>query len=96
MAGLRRLLATLAGQTPDLAVDQRPPIAGTYQEVEAAGLFVADVALGATVTTGDQLGRLYDPLGQVVAPVRAEWAGTVAALAHTALLDTADRVAYVG
>ncbi|MCE7981335.1 MAG: hypothetical protein DYG89_09105 [Caldilinea sp. CFX5] len=96
MAGLHRLLATLAGARPELAIDQRAPIAGSYQPVEAAGLFVADVALGATVATGDALGRLYDPLGQMIATVRAEWSGMVAALAHNALLDAGERVAYVG
>ncbi len=96
MAGLRRLLATLAGKPTELATDQRPPIAGSYQQVEAAGLFIADVALGDSVVAGDQFGLLYDSLGQVVTTVRAEWSGIVAALAHIALLDTGDRVAYIG
>ena len=96
VAGLRRLLATLAGKPTELATDQRPPIAGSYQQVEAAGLFIADVALGDSVVAGDQFGLLYDSLGQVVTTVRAEWSGIVAALAHIALLDTGDRVAYIG
>ena len=94
--GLRRLLATLAGKPTDLVTDQRPPIAGTYQQVAVAGLFVAAVALGDAVTAGDLLGLLYDPLGQVVATVRAEWAGTIAALAHNALVEAGERVAYIG
>lgn len=96
VAGLRRLLATLAGTPDELVADPRPPLAGSYQQVEAAGLFVAHVALGDAVVMGDQLGLLYDPLGQVVANVRAEWSGRVAALAHIALLDAGDRVAYIG
>lgn len=96
VAGLQRLLATVAGKPAKLVADQRLPIAGSYQEVEAAGLFVAEVALGATVTAGDRLGVLYDPLGQIVATVRAEWSGRLAALAHVALLDAGDRVAYIG
>ncbi len=96
VAGLQRLIATLAGRSSELAADQRAPIAGAYQQVEAAGLFVADVALGAAIAVGGALGRLYDPLGHPVATVRAEWAGMVAALAHNALLDAGDRVAYIG
>lgn len=96
VAGLRRLLAAVAGGPADLVADQRPPLAGSYQQVEAAGLFVAEVTLGAVVTAGDRLGMLYDPLGQVVATVRAQWSGRIAALAHVALLDAGDRVAYIG
>jgi uncharacterized protein len=96
VAGLRRLLAVVAGRSNDLVADPRPPLAGSYQAVEAAGLFVAEVALGASVTAGDRLGVLYDPLGEAVATVRAEWSGRLAALAHNALLDAGDRVAYIG
>lgn len=95
-AGVRRLLAMLMGHTTELAADQRSPLAGTYQQVEASGLFVASVVLGDRVGVGDPLGFLYDPLGQVAATVRAAWSGTVAALAHNALLDAGDRVAYIG
>lgn len=95
-SGLRRLLATVAGAPAELAPDPRPPLAGSYQLVEAAGLFVAVVALGDPVAAGDPLGQLYDPLGQVVTVVRAEWSGQVAALAHNALLAAGDRVAYLG
>lgn len=96
-AGVRRVLATLASRGTDASMaDLRPPIAGSYQQVATSGLFVANVALGDQVNLGDPLGVLYEPLGQVVTTVRAEWSGTVAALAHMALLDAGDRVAYLG
>lgn len=95
-AGLRRVLAILMGRTDEEAADQRPPLLGSYQLVDAAGLFVSSVGLGDRVAVGDPLGLIYDPLGQVVTTVRAAWSGIVAALAHNALLDTGDRVAYIG
>lgn len=94
--GIRRVLAILMDRAAECVVDQRPPIAGSYQLVEAGGLFVASVVLGDQVAVGDPLGLLYDPLGQVVATVRAAWSGVIAALAHNALLDAGDRVAYIG
>lgn len=96
VAGVRRILIALAGRNADAVADPRAPIAGAYQLVEAGGLFVANVTLGDCVTAGDTLGLLYDPLGQVVTRVNAERSGTVAALAHIALLEAGDRVAYVG
>jgi len=96
-AGVLRILTTLTtGANASLTADPRVPIVGSYQLVEAGGLFVAHVALGDRVTAGAPLGVLYDPLGQIAAVVNAEWSGIVAALAHTALLDPGDRVAYVG
>ncbi len=97
VAGIAQLLTTFADpRHPVSELDQRPPIAGTYQEVQAGGLFVADVALGNQVQQGDTLGRLYDELGVEVAVIVAERAGLVAALAHNALLDLGERVAYLG
>jgi predicted deacylase len=96
-AGLRRVLALLAGADPEPAIpDTRRPIAGSYQTVEQGGLFVARVNLGDHVTPVTVLGRLYDLLGEAVGEVKAERAGIVAALAHRALLEPGDRVAYIG
>lgn len=96
-AGVRRLVTMLGNEaTHSFAHDPRAPIAGNYQLVDVGGLFVATVALGAQVTAGDALGVLYDPLGYTAATVTAAWTGTVAALAHNALLDAGDRVAYLG
>jgi predicted deacylase len=95
--GLRRVLAILAGEpAPPAQFDTRRPIAGSYQQVEAGGLFVANVNLGDHVTPATVLGRLYDLLGEVVGEVMAARAGVVAALAHRAWLEAGDRVAYVG
>ncbi len=94
--GVRRVLSVLSHATNARSPDLRPPITGAYQQVEAGGLFVASVALGDRVTLGAALGCLYDGLGQSVAVVQAERTGIVAALAHTALLDPGDRVAYLG
>lgn len=95
-AGLRRVLAILMGRDREFVADQRPPLVGSYQLVDAAGLFVSSVGLGDRVAVGDPLGTIYDPLGQVVTTVRAAWSGIVAALAHNALLEAGDRVAYIG
>lgn len=97
VAGITQLLTTFGDPRHSVSeLDARPPIAGTYQEVPSGGLFVARIALGARVQAGDILGRLYDELGEEVAVVHAEQAGLVAALAHNALLDAGDRVAYIG
>ncbi|MCL4861817.1 MAG: succinylglutamate desuccinylase/aspartoacylase family protein [Caldilineaceae bacterium] len=97
VAGLRRVLALLAGDEPELAPpDTRRPIAGSYQTVEQGGLFVARVNLGDHVTPATVLGQLYSLLGEAVDEVKAARAGIVAALAHRALLGPGDRVAYVG
>lgn len=95
-AGLRRVLAILMGREEEGVADQRPPLLGSYQLVDTAGLFVSSVVLGDRVAVGDPLGLVYDPLGQVVTTVRAAWSGIVAALAHNALLEAGDRVAYIG
>jgi len=96
-AGIASLLATFGNsRRPVSELDARPPIAGTYQEVTHGGLFVAAVDLGERVQAGAFLGQLYDELGSEVAVVHAEQAGLVAALAHNALLDPGDRVAYLG
>ncbi|HMN29943.1 MAG TPA: hypothetical protein PKE45_17455, partial [Caldilineaceae bacterium] len=71
-------------------------IAGRYQQVEQGGLFVASVNLGDHVTPATVLGRLVNLLGETVGEVTAARAGIVAALAHRALLEPGDRVAYVG
>lgn len=95
-SGVRCVLAALSSSDAEAVVDARTPIAGSYQMVESGGLFVAAITLGDQVAAGDILGLLYDPLGQVANIVRAECSGIVAALAHNALLDTGDRVAYLG
>ncbi len=96
-AGATRLIATFADSAQAVSeLDKRPPIAGSYQEVPVGGLFVAAVALGERVQQGTSIGALYDELGAVVAEVKAERAGLVAALAHNALLDPGDRVVYLG
>lgn len=96
-AGLRRLLALLAGEEPEPAApDTRRPIAGSYQTGEQGGLFVANVNLGDHVTPATVLGQLYNLLGESLGGVMAERAGIVAALAHRALLGPGDRVAYIG
>ena len=85
--------------TPDVrpeGPDARPPIAGDYLETAVGGLFTPDVALGDHVAAGQVLGRLRDPLGNLVAEVRATRSGIVAGLPHVALLQAGDRVAYVG
>lgn len=95
-AGLRRVLTLLMGNENECVTDSRPPLVGSYQLVDAAGLFVSSVVLGDRVAVGDPLGIIYDPLGQVVTTVRAAWSGIVAALAHNALLEAGDRIAYIG
>lgn len=96
-AGIAQLVATFADPARAVSeLDTRPPIAGSYQEVPEGGLFVAAVALGASVQQGATLGTLYNELGRVVANVVAERTGLVAALAHNALLDPGDRVIYLG
>lgn len=97
VAGITQLLTTFADPRQAVSeLDTRPPIAGAYQEVPNGGLFVATVTLGEWVQAGAILGRLYDELGSEVAVIHAERAGLVAALAHNALLDPGDRVAYLG
>lgn len=96
-AGLTQLIGRFADpHYPVSELDDRAPIAGTYQEVTHGGLFIAAVDLGERVQAGAILGRLYDELGAEVAVVHAEQPGLVAALAHNALLDPGDRVAYLG
>jgi predicted deacylase len=96
-AGLRRVLALLAGEEPEPVIpDTRRPIAGRYQTVEQGGLFVAHINLGDHVTPATVLGQIYNLLGEAVGEVMAERAGIVAALAHRALLEPGDRVAYIG
>ena len=97
VAGITQLLVTFGNSHHSVSeLDARPPIAGTYQEVPSGGLFVATVVLGEWVAAGAILGRLYDELGEEVAVIVAERTGLVAALAHNALLDPGDRVAYLG
>jgi uncharacterized protein len=97
VTGLQRVLAILAGDAAAPArPDSRRPIAGSYQQIEQGGLFVASVNLGDHVTPASVLGRLYDLLGEEVAAVTAARPGIVAALAHRAWLEPGDRVAYVG
>lgn len=95
-SGVRRVLTILSGKDAETVADARAPIAGSYQLVESGGLFVTTAALGDQVVAGDTLGVLSDPLGNIVDVVRAERSGIVAALAHNALLDAGDRVAYLG
>jgi predicted deacylase len=95
--GLRRTLAHLAGESPEPQFfDTRPPLVGGYQQTAQGGLFIANVELGIQVTPETTLGQLYDPLGEVVGEIKAERAGTLAGLAHMALLSPSDRMAYIG
>jgi predicted deacylase len=95
--GLRRTLAHLAGESPQpLFVDTRAPLRGGYQQAEQGGLFVASVALGDTVAHESTLGHLHNEFGERVGEIKAERAGTVAGLAHIALLSPGDRMAYIG
>src|SRR5690606_1281429 len=96
-AGLRRMLAYLAGALPqDVLRDIRKPLSGRYQQTEQGGLFTAHVRLGERVTTDTTLGLLHSPLGELAREIQAERAGIVAALAHMALLAPGDRMAYIG
>jgi predicted deacylase len=95
--GLRRTLAHLAGKTPEpIFFDTRTPLMGGYQQNEQGGLFVASVELGAHVTPATTLGRLYNELGDLTGEIKAERTGTLAGLAHIALLSPGDRMAYIG
>jgi predicted deacylase len=95
--GLRRTLAHLAGDTPEPAtLDTRTPISGSYQQTEQGGLFHASVKLGEQVTPESTLGYLYNLLGEQIGEIKAMRSGTVAALAHIALLSPGDRMAYIG
>jgi predicted deacylase len=95
--GIRRVLTMLAGiPLEEDKPDTRRPIAGSYQTVEQGGLFVAGVNLGDHVTPASILGQLFDSLGALVAEVKPSRNGIVAALAHRALLEPGDRVAYIG
>ena len=96
-AGLRRTLAHLAGDSPEpVKLDTRKPISGSYQQTEQGGLFAARVKLGDQVTPESTLGLLYNLLGEQIGEIKAMRAGTVAALAHIALLSAGDRMAYIG
>jgi predicted deacylase len=87
----------LAGESPQPAfVDTRPPLRGGYQQTEQGGLFVASVALGDSVAEGSTLGYLHNEFGERVGEIKAERAGTLAGLAHIALLSPGDRMAYIG
>jgi predicted deacylase len=95
--GLRRTLAHLAGEKPQpIFLDTRAPLRGGYQQTEQGGLFIASAELGAQVTPDTPLGHLYNPLGERVGEIKAERAGTLAGLAHIALLSPGDRMAYIG
>lgn len=98
VAGLQRTLAALQmlSVTSTPVCDDRPPIAGRYQQVDVGGLFTPAVGLGDVVTADAPLGLLRDDLGVVTAEVKAFRAGLVAALAHLALVFPGDRVAYIG
>ncbi len=95
--GLRRTLAHLAGESPQPHFfDSRPALVGSYQATAQGGLFVARATLGQQVTPATTLGELYNGLGERVGTLQAERAGTLAALAHVALLSPGDRMAYIG
>jgi predicted deacylase len=57
---------------------------------------VAVVALGDAVTQETTLGYLQNEFGERVGEIKAERAGTLAGLAHIALLSPGDRMAYIG
>ncbi len=95
--GLRRTLAHLVGEEPTpVFLDTRQPLMGGYQQTEQGGLFSATATLGDVVTPQSMLGHLTNALGEVVGEIKAERAGTLAGLAHLALLSPGDRMAYIG
>jgi predicted deacylase len=95
--GLRRTLAHLAGESPQpVFVDTRKALVGGYQQSAQGGLFMASAELGMAVMPESTLGYLYNPLGEMIGEIKAERAGTLAALAHVALLSPGDRMAYIG
>lgn len=95
--GLWRMLAHLAGEKVEPQFyDTREQLKGGYQQTQQGGLFAAIARLGQQVTPETTLGRLYSPLGEVVGEIKAERAGTLAGLAHLALLNPGDRMAYIG
>jgi predicted deacylase len=95
--GLRRTLAHLAGESPDPHfTDTREQLVGSYQQTAQGGLFHAVAELGSEVTGESTLGYLYNALGEMVGEIKAERAGTLAALAHLAWLGPGDRMAYIG
>jgi predicted deacylase len=95
--GLRRMLAHLAGETVEPHFyDTREQLKGGYQQTPQGGLFAASAILGQPVSPETTLGILYSPLGEVVGEIKAERAGTLAGLAHLALLSPGDRMAYLG
>jgi predicted deacylase len=95
--GLRRTLAHLAGESPQPHfVETRRPLQGSYQQTEQGGLFHATAKLGTQVTPDSTLGHLYNALGDYVGEIKAERPGTLAGVAHVALLSPGDRMAYIG
>jgi uncharacterized protein len=96
-SGLRRTLAHLAGESPTPQfTDTRKQLLGAYQATQEGGLFIATAQLGEQVTPATTLGFLHNALGEVISQIMAERAGTLAALAHSALLSPGDRMAYIG
>lgn len=99
-AGLHRMLVALAMTEPFAGempiADDRPGLRGDYQKIEANGLWIPAAKLGDQVAKGATLGEVHDLLGTVVASAGAARDGTVAGLAHNALVHSGDRVAYIG
>ena len=96
--GLQSVLKQL-GMLPaqsDLVLDDRRPIAGDYQETSTGGLFVPSVTLGDHIAVRETLGTIHDFFGAPVASIPAMRTGIVAGLAHRALLQPGERVAYIG
>ncbi len=73
-----------------------PPLAGDYQASPADGIWQAEVELHRTVTVGQTLGRLTNPLTGQSLGVRAERSGVVAALPHLAWVSQGAPFTYIG
>jgi predicted deacylase len=96
-SGLQRTLAHLAGKSPEPDFfDTRRSLAGSYQATDQGGLFIARATLGDNVLPESTIGELYNALGEQVGEIKAARPGTLAALAHMALLSPGDRMAYIG
>ena len=73
-----------------------PPLAGDYQASPVDGVWQSEVELRMSVTAGQTLGHLTDPLNGQSVEVRAERSGIVAALPHQAWVPVGAPLAYIG
>jgi predicted deacylase len=60
------------------------------------GLFAASVQVGATLTPGAEIGRIYDYQGEMIQKVQAPWAGTVMFLRRQARVLPEDVIFVLG